>query len=99
MSSNCRSSLVSSMSPGEVYCLSAGSGTEVERAPASQPEFVQRLFEVFVQFRIEPGHGFDFLFPIQILPMWKLMLLIFGHIYSHSLQRPNRRRQPMDLSA
>src|SRR5262249_48953911 len=71
----------SESSAGEVYRLGAGSGTEVERAPASQSEFVQRIFEVFVQFRIEPGHGFDLLSLIQLLPMWELALLIFGHIH------------------
>jgi hypothetical protein len=45
----------SESSPGEVYRLSAWAGTEVERAPAPQPEFGQRIFQVFVQFRNEPS--------------------------------------------
>src|SRR5215813_1094813 len=89
----------SESSASEFYSLSAGAGTEVERAPASQPEFIQRIFEVVVQFRIEPGHGFDLSFLIQLLPMWELMLFFFGQIHPRSLRRPNRRRQPIDLNA
>src|SRR5215475_917086 len=56
-------------SPSEVNCLSTWSGTEIERAPATQPELVQRLFEIFVQFRVEPWHGFDLSFLVQLLPV------------------------------
>src|SRR6266545_2487738 len=65
----------SKASMGELHRLRARAGGEVERAAASQPTLIQRLPEVVVQLRVEPGHGLDCLLLIHRVPAGELPLL------------------------